>query len=716
LKVRDERNRSHRLLLSAQVLKHSELPASVPDLLARRYMSVGEHLIRQPMAYLPAAHMAVYPFPVDCSLPGLFDAADPAAMKRWLNLMWEGRHVRVRRVKVRQRGYTPHARAAFQYEVLCESKDDGAPEMRRFIGKMHAKKPAHRIHSDVWAVWRAGGQSVNLAPPVGYLGSIGLTLQEEVRGERLGGLVDHPGFTKWVRKTASCLASLHKLSIPTSTRRKPSDEVAGVERWSGVLTGIRSDLAPRVLQLRKRISEELERRTLPSGPIHADFHHTNILVDGNDIAIIDFDEMAFGDPMVDVGRFLASLRVPARRAFGDISALNGAGEAFLQTYLSHAGGDESRARLFESAALLIAAGSSFRIQRKNWEEEVELLVEEVERTFRMAVRHSPKAMNGDMRPPPLPPEERASWVNDAMYMQAVLDPHIHQIYDADLTSCRIHSHNGIHHGKVKYQLRGRRRDQKWRVTLEGIPWRGQGGLSTLRRLQALRSALEGSPGAPLLPRPVAYLRPLSLFVWEVNPGTRFSSIVGTRDAPMAAQEIARSLAALHGTKVNLDSRRSLEYELRNLRQKAEALGKVRPDLAGRVNQLLAEVEIRSLTARPRMAPVVRTVHPHHVLCSDHGVAFDKIEDVTLSHPFLDAGDFLARVAILGVAHNQTREVDEVAQHFRDSYRRNVSGDGTELETFEAAALLRLASTRSGRDPRDCLVDRLLDTAESTLAS
>ena len=82
-----------------------------------------------------------------------------------------------------------------------------------------------------------------------------------------------------------------------------------VLRWSGVLAAVRPDLGPRVERLRDRLVAMLLEQTRMSAPVHGDFHHTNILVQDDRVALIDFDEMAFGDPMMDVGRFLASLRI-----------------------------------------------------------------------------------------------------------------------------------------------------------------------------------------------------------------------------------------------------------------------------------------------------------------------------------------------------------------------------------------------------------------------
>ncbi len=716
LKLRDERGRSRRQLLSARLLQSGEAPEPAPPALLERYRSLEDKLLCTPTAVLAQVPMAVYAFPLDAALPGLFDAVDPAAMKRHLARMYAPRKARVRTVNVQPLGYTPQARAAFLYEVLAEDKRTGVPELRRLIGKTHAKKQAARLFADAWATWRAGGERIGLAPPVGYIAAAGLTLQEQVRGQRLGGLVTAPQFVKWVRRTARLLAHLHELSLPLATRRKAADEVQGVHRWAGVLTAIRPELAARVERLRDRLAAEIEARAHLSAPIHADFHHTNVLVDEDRVTIIDLDEMAFGDPMVDVGRFLASLRVPSRRAFGDIRGLESAGEAFLDVYLTQAGGDPKRARLFEAASLLIAAGSSFRIQRRNWEQEVALLVEEAERVLARALAGASAAAGNGAARPSLSTDEQSRWVADPIYMQAALDPHVRALYGADVTRCRV---RGRAEGQApSYELRGWRGDEAWSTTLRGVRLES-GGRSLAQALEALEAELEAVPDAPRLPRPVAYLRPLSLLVWELPDGTPLSQLLEQGDAgnmAEAAERLARALAAVHAAAVELEKERGLDDELRRLRKRHSALADGQPTFAAACAPLLVEIERRYASVASRRAPVLGTVHPHHVLCHDGRVGLGKIEEIALAHPFIDAGDFLARLTLLGLRRARLAGALDVADRFRRAYSVASEGEADGLPGFEAAALLRLALTLVERESDVEIAQRLLGQARERLAS
>lgn len=709
LKVRDAEGHRRELLLSARLLRAAErAPRLNPQLLARYERHPGR-VLRTPSGYLPQAHMAVYAFPIDSALPGLFEALDPACMKRHLSRLWATRRLRVRKVSLRPLRYMPHARAAVGYEVWAEDRDTGLPELRRLIGKMHGKRSAARLFGDHWALWSARGDRIRIAPPVGYVAAAGLTLQEQVRGEGPGEFLHSPRFLKPLRRAARMLAAVHSLSIPLSTRRRPIDEARTVARWAGALVAIRPDLAPRVERLRDRIAAEVESRARLEAPIHADFHHTNVLVDGDDVTIIDLDEMAYGDPMMDVGRFLASLRRPALRAFGDLDGLAETGEAFLTEYLRWGRSGDRRLKLFEAASLFRAAASAYRIQRSGWQEEVNLLLEKAERLADAATRTVVPASSAPGEPA-LTGAERERWARDPIYMQALLDPHIREAYGADVTSCRVRAGADPAAGPVRYELRGRRGAERWRIALEGVTRHGGGG-SHVRRVEAVRSALNGSPDAPVIPRPIAYLRPLSLLVREAPVGERFASLLGRGDAPEAARRVALALAALHATPVELDAHRSLDDEMEALRARIRELDAA---LAGRATALLQEIERRARSFDWTPGPVLRTVHPRHIHVGER-VTFARVESLVLSHPLLDAGDLLARLAALGFQDGTAAAATEAAARFREAYAAARADAGSGLTAFEAAGCLRVACAEARKGRAESIGSALLARAEEALA-
>lgn len=704
--------RSVKQLLAGRLLPSGEQPVPPSTELVDRYRRDTERGLNTPWLFLEQPRLVLYAFPIDPALPWLFDALSETAVADGLGRLWEERKVRVRRVRIERLGYTPGARAAFDYQVLGESRRTGEPELRQLIGKMHAKKPAARLFAGSWALWQAARGRVDLAPPIGFVAPLNLTFQERVPGQRLGGLAGAPAFTQHARRTARALAQLHGLEFPLWTRRKPAEEAGVVLRWAAVLLAVRPDLARRIEQLRDRLVCELETRTTLKGPVHGDFHHTNVLVDGDRITIIDLDEMAFGDPLLDVGRFMASTRIPSLRTFGTVDGLHDARETFLAEYLRRNPDDERRARMFEAATLFTAAASAFRIQRPRWHEEVEILLEEAERTFGMATARGGPAVAQDL-PPFKPTADPRPWLEDPLFMRATLAQDVQSTFDAELTSCTVRdvARDGE---RVSYRLRGRQEGRRWSTDVAGSRTRHGAGL--MQRIDMLSRAMEGVPGAPVLPRPVAYVRALSLMLYEVPTGTPLASLLDTDLGDDSVMRLAHALAIMHRTATELDRTRSISSELGTLRRRTSAAHDVCPELGRRVAALASRIG-PSMSAAPKWtSPVIGVVHTQHVLLDGDRITFARVEDVVLAHPFLDAADFLARLTLAGLKTGGTPDRARLSTHFRREYeaRSGWSLDGA--IPFEVSALLRLACTQVLRDPDAFAANRLVDHAETLLGA
>ena len=80
------------------------------------------------------------------------------------------------------------------------------------------------------------------------------------------------------------------------------------------------------------------------------------------------------------------------------------------------------------------------------------------------------------------------------------------------------------------------------------------------------------------------------------------------------------------------------------------------------------------------------------------IGIDQLSGFTLSHPIIDAGDFLARLILTGIRQNQVREAKEVADHFRDTFIPSSGIREKDLAVWEAGALLRLYCFHVEKDP------------------
>jgi aminoglycoside phosphotransferase (APT) family kinase protein len=71
--------------------------------------------------------------------------------------------------------------------------------------------------------------------------------------------------------------------------------------------------------------------------IHRDFYADQVLVDGPDLYLVDFDLYCAGDPALDVGNFLGHITEQSLRTLGDPAALADREAALTEHFLALAG-------------------------------------------------------------------------------------------------------------------------------------------------------------------------------------------------------------------------------------------------------------------------------------------------------------------------------------------------------------------------------------------
>jgi hypothetical protein len=181
------------------------------------------------------------------------------------------------------------------------------------------------------------------------------------------------------------------------------------------------------------------------------------------------------------------------------------------------------------------------------------------------------------------------------------------------------------------------------------------------------------------------------------------------EADDVVSELARTLGCLGGLRVDLDKARPFKGELKHLRTRIERSGAPARRLLARVEQALGDAD----TER---GPVLRHLSLRRLLWTGSRIAIDGIDDVVLSHPFVDAADFLGRLALAALERPEGSSFGGLAERFRGVYLAEVGGRPEILARFEAAALLRLACAEAERGTGAGVADDLLEAAASRLAS
>lgn len=718
-----ESSRKGRQLIAVRALRRGEAVPEPPAELIRRYAAVRGRSrsmarmlpLRTPWLSVPSAGVVVCAFPLDPALPTLMDVTDPRFMKVALHRAWRPYRLHVLRVAIEPLSYTPSARVALRYEVETEHKDTGEREIHRLVGKLDHRRSPARLFPGHWAVWKAVEGRVAMARPAGWLAVSRLSLQDFVHGTRVSDLAGTPEFEPHLCEAARSIAQVHALRLPLLSQRGVDKEMSSVDRWARVLSELRPEHATSIERLRARLRHELADRMRVTGTVHADFHLANMLASEHGVALIDWDQAAHGDPMVDVGRVLASLRVSSLRVNGTVDGLDPAGEAFLETYLRCSGGDERRARLFESASLLIAAAGPFRLQREGWERSAELMLDEVERTLDLSLAGPTLPGTQPERKSRIPFRETGAWATDASYVRALLVQVVHDTWgdDIELTECGPRLvREDRERRQVRWRLRGYRGDARWRGTLEGIGYPDNSGRGLLARLERAARALAGRPEALQLPVPLGHLGPLSMLVFEPRGGDTLAAVLGTDREAAAVEAFATALAHLNALDLGIEKERDAARDVRSLGRRTERLGNGRRYPDGH----LASAAFTHLAPRLRAAGQVRGtvvlgLEPEWVRVNGSAVAAESLLDVVTADPRVAFGGFLARVHEAALERGLGRSAPGLLKR---AYAGASGTDEADLTTFEAAGLLQRAYHRLRSRSTDAIAGDLLRLTHTLL--
>ena len=322
----------------------------------------------EPEEYLPSQHFAawlerekpaeVFQFPHDPQLPGLEQAADPGGILKLTNKYVLS--VGARRMRVEVVRYRPGSRAVLRY---------GVGRAGFFAKVIRPSTLAPFLKS-----WEPIARSSFVAPRIaGYWPEGGVVWMSEIPGKNLRRLIRR-GRQPDVATILKGLATLW--ATPDGETLGQPFNLNGAYRSAkrSFLHMARDDDS--VSHSVKRIAKSLDpfvESWRPSGIAHNDFYDDQILVvpDG-DMALVDFEEAGPGDPMLDVGNFLAHLRWRSR--FGQDRETGNSAEylgEFRSAAIGRFGWSEPDLNLREAVCLFRICTNAVRHPQDDWRDKLD---------------------------------------------------------------------------------------------------------------------------------------------------------------------------------------------------------------------------------------------------------------------------------------------------------------------------------------------------------
>jgi hypothetical protein len=316
---RDRENKAHYLLLHGKIFADGESHRKSVETMPASWPGCG---FWKPVSFWAEMRMLITAFPYDPDLPNLGLLMEPEFVKRQVeeNLAgfglpagWKCLEVNCQNLK-----YRPGKRCILRYEILAAGP---AGEQRRliFYGKTYdnaRSRYVYEILQNIFASPVCAGGRLNIPQPIAHIDEANTIWSHAWEGTNLSQVVGELGWAKlpeagYVPKIAAMLAALHQVEMPGLQLSPVPSLWMALKNACGDASDIASFLPEKQQELEnittslEAVAAELES-DLPTATIHGSFKVAQILCREQELALLDFDSIARGDPLFDVAELLAS--------------------------------------------------------------------------------------------------------------------------------------------------------------------------------------------------------------------------------------------------------------------------------------------------------------------------------------------------------------------------------------------------------------------------
>lgn len=293
-----------------------------------------------PFSYVPELDLLLQVFPHDHRLPAIAalmagppPALVPAILAEFGSGAWTVQEWHAETVQ-----YRVDMRAILRLSVRAADHERGGNAEHQWYAKVYrdveAARRSHRLQTLLHERATAAHGLLTIARPVALLDGLQTVVTESLPGASLARIIRRgEGLMPAVRSAAKAVSEFHKLDVD-APQRPVADDVARLREAEDTVRAARPDLAPDVADLVNAVVAGLD--AAPTAIIHGDLKPEHILIDGDRIALIDFDLCAAADPVIDVAHLIAFLGASQERARSRREQPASAAQVFVEEYFAHA--------------------------------------------------------------------------------------------------------------------------------------------------------------------------------------------------------------------------------------------------------------------------------------------------------------------------------------------------------------------------------------------
>jgi hypothetical protein len=296
-----------------------------------------------PVAAVEELNLTVSRFPIDGELPTLIDAADPVIVGRLLRAAPGSRSGRCR---VTLGHYGRRNRCVLLYELRGAAIQPGV-----IYGKVAADGRGATADAAITALQARvphlpAYRRVTVPRSLGYHDTMKLLLLESVpgtpllssllKGEPGGGQASRAGIEQTVDGCAEVAAALHMSGVTLGPPRPIGRELIALGVAAEAVRRITPTLGGWLLSALAEVEEWLAgSRPMRQRLCHGDFRHSQILFEGPARALLDLDTLCQAEPALDLGHFLAYLRLSVTKGPASMQGLvEELADRFLAAYVA----------------------------------------------------------------------------------------------------------------------------------------------------------------------------------------------------------------------------------------------------------------------------------------------------------------------------------------------------------------------------------------------
>jgi Phosphotransferase enzyme family len=280
----------------------------------------------------------------DPEMTSLAAAIDPVAVQRQFGrqlprLAGRDGFVHVRAIRVTR--YKPRRRCVLEYDVEVE-RPGHPPDDVTLVGKVRRSRSGKSGYRILDSLWKAGfgadaKDGIVVPEPIGTVSELRMWLQRKASGRVAAELLATPGGDALARRIAEAAHKLHRAGVVRERQRRHTmvdelrilhDRLAEVARQEPRYAGRVDRLSTACDHLGAQTSKPPALRG-----IHRDFYADQLLVDGERLYLLDFDEYCRGDPALDIGNFVGALSERSLRTLGNPAALEDVAGALEEQFL-----------------------------------------------------------------------------------------------------------------------------------------------------------------------------------------------------------------------------------------------------------------------------------------------------------------------------------------------------------------------------------------------